>query len=541
MKRIILYLFSSLFFFSFQNIDARNFRVGQVPNGNKFSCNTCHTNGGGTPRNDFGNLIQKSFIVVENGQFNANWGPLLASLDSDNDGVTNGQELQDPFGLFNEGETNPGIADLVTNAGLSSSTPLTTLTVNFSGMTPHDGQVLWLRVFDKISQNEVGRTSITISESFNVTIDAILPGSNYNIDFFADHNGNGEYDAPPTDHAWRIELDNAEGSDVVDFAHNTDFIDIEWPFMLGINFFSMTPHVGQLLEVRVEDELTSEEVGRRRIEFIPDGQFSLNIPGLQMNREYKVEMYADLNNNGIYDAPPTDHAWEIKFENNTGDYSVDFTHNTDFKDIGWKYLYTLNFMDMTPHIGQNLKMRIVRIDNGVEINRTSIEIPGSEFILHIPQIEMEHDYNVDFYSDHNGNGAYDAPPADHAWRLTFNSTTGNFVQNFTHNTDFVDIGWSNVTDVNQDKLLSNTFVLNQNYPNPFNPTTTISFELSEVEDVTLRIFNILGQEVAVLLKQRMNGGLHRVNFNANNLESGTYYYRLETNKNEEVRKMLLLK
>lgn len=541
MKKNIIYLFTFLFFFSFQNIDAKNYRVGQVPNGNKFSCNTCHTNGGGTPRNDFGRLIQKSFLVEENGQFNVKWGPLIASLDSDNDGVTNGQELHDPFGLFSEGETNPGIADLVTNAGLNSSSPQTTLTVNFSGMTPHNGQTLWLRLFDKINQKEVSRTSISISESFSITIDGVVIGGNYNIDFFADHNGNGEYDAPPMDHAWRMELDKAIGSDVVEFSHNTNFTDIEWPFILGINFFDMTPHVGQLLEVRVEDEISNAEVGRRRIEFISDAQFSLSIPGIQINREYKVEMYADLNNNGIYDEPPSDHAWEIKFENNTGDYSIDFTHNTDFKDIGWKYLYTLNFMGMTPHIGQSLEMRVVRIDNGVETNRTSIEIPGAEFVLHIPQIEMDHDYNVDFYSDHNGNGVYDAPPTDHAWRLNFNSSTGNFVQNFSHNTDFVDIGWTNVTDVNQEKLLSNTFILNQNFPNPFNPSTTISFELTEAKDVTLRIFNILGQEVSVLLEKKMNGGQHQVNFNANSLESGTYYYRLEIDESVKVRKMLLIK
>ena len=82
------------------DVDARSFRVAQVPNANKFGCNTCHTSGGGTPRNPFGLEVQTNFLV--NG--NVNWGPALAALDSDNDGFTNGQELGDPNGT---GTPNP--------------------------------------------------------------------------------------------------------------------------------------------------------------------------------------------------------------------------------------------------------------------------------------------------------------------------------------------------------------------------------------------------------------------------------------------------
>ena len=521
--------------------EARSFRVAQIPNGSKFSCNTCHTSGGGTPRNDFGRLVEKSFLQQAGSQFNANWGPLLASLDADNDGVTNGQELQDPYGLWSEGMAAPGNASLVTSAGISSTSPLSTLTVNFSGMNPHIGQQLMLRVYDKNDMKEVGRTSITVSEIFTITLDVLLAGHNYNIDFFADHNGNGYYDSPNIDHAWRIELNDAQGSDIVDFSHNTNFIDIEWPNLLIINFTGMTPHIGQLLEIRVEDDLTSKEVGRKRIEFIPGESFSVELPGIETNKEYNIEMYADLNKNGIYDAPPIDHAWEVKFTNTTGDFTVDFAHNTTFKDIGWKYLYTLNFVDLAPHVGQLLEMRVVRNDNSEEVSRASVIVPSATFSIAIPQIEMDHDYNVEFYADHNGNQTYDAPPTDHAWRLTFNSTTGNFVQNFIHNTNFVDIGWTNVTGIEENEQVPNTFVLNQNYPNPFNPSTTISFNLVEAANVKLNIYDVLGQEVAILLDQKMSSGLHQVEFEASNLNSGTYYYRIESDKYSEVKKMILLK
>jgi hypothetical protein len=98
------------------------------------------------------------------------------------------------------------------------------------------------------------------------------------------------------------------------------------------------------------------------------------------------------------------------------------------------------------------------------------------------------------------------------------------------------------------------FGLNQNYPNPFNPTTTISFTLSQESFVTLKVYNILGQEVATLLNyQQMDDGDQEVDFDANRLPSGVYFYRLIaesvpdpeagslTKKFTAVRKMLLVK
>jgi Secretion system C-terminal sorting domain len=536
------YLFIIVFVIAeFINISARPYRVGQIPNGTKLSCNTCHINGGGSPRNDFGKLLEKSFLVEEGNQFNVVWGPLLASLDADNDGVTNGQELQDPYGVWSVGEVAPGILEMVTSAGLSDSKPLTTLTVNFTEMTPHVGQDLWLRVYDKTDMKEVGRTSVTVLENFTIALDVILPGHSYTIDFFADLNGNGRYDTPPIDHTWRVELDDAQGNDILNFSHNTNFTDIEWPYQLSINFTDMTPHIGQLLELRLEDDLNSEEIGRERIEFIPGDQFTVEISGIKIGREYKIEMYADHNANGIYDEPPTDHTWEVKFENNTGDVKVDFAHNKDFKDVGWKYLYTLNFVDLSPHVNQLLEMRVVRNDNGDEVNRTIVTVPGPMFTLSIPQIEIDHDYNVEFYADHNGNESYDAPPIDHAWRLNFNSNTGDFVKNFSHNTDFTDISWINVTDVSENGIAPNSYVLNQNYPNPFNPSTTISFNLVKATEAYLKVYNILGQEVATLVDRQLSAGLHQVQFEVNNLQSGTYFYQLKTNQYTEVKKMVILK
>jgi hypothetical protein len=73
------------------------------------------------------------------------------------------------------------------------------------------------------------------------------------------------------------------------------------------------------------------------------------------------------------------------------------------------------------------------------------------------------------------------------------------------------------------------YTLYQNYPNPFNPTTTIEFDLADPAVVTLKVYNILGQEVATLLNnEAMDVGVQSVDFNASNFASGVYFYRLVT-------------
>ncbi len=86
------------------------------------------------------------------------------------------------------------------------------------------------------------------------------------------------------------------------------------------------------------------------------------------------------------------------------------------------------------------------------------------------------------------------------------------------------------------------FTLHQNYPNPFNPSTIIAFDLPEDANVTLSIFNILGQEVLrVVDNEILKAGNHRLNVNMSNLPSGTYFYRLESQKFSSVKKMILVK
>jgi type IX secretion system substrate protein len=95
--------------------------------------------------------------------------------------------------------------------------------------------------------------------------------------------------------------------------------------------------------------------------------------------------------------------------------------------------------------------------------------------------------------------------------------------------------------VNDNLGIPNEFQLSQNYPNPFNPTTNISFSLPSNADVKLTVFSLLGQEITILADGLYNAGLHTVSFDAANLNSGIYLYKIESNTFSMTRKMLLLK
>jgi hypothetical protein len=81
----------------------------------------------------------------------------------------------------------------------------------------------------------------------------------------------------------------------------------------------------------------------------------------------------------------------------------------------------------------------------------------------------------------------------------------------------------------------------QNYPNPFNPSTLISFTLPEQTDVQLKIYDVLGNEVATLVSENKPAGRYEVEWNASNLPSGVYIYQLVAGTNIQMKKMLLLK
>lgn len=102
--------------------------------------------------------------------------------------------------------------------------------------------------------------------------------------------------------------------------------------------------------------------------------------------------------------------------------------------------------------------------------------------------------------------------------------------------------FKNISNIGDDsKGVPGDFIVEQNYPNPFNPETRIRFSTVNDGFVKIIVYNLLGQEIKVLLNESLNAGLHEVKFNAENVSGGTYFYRIEADNRAIVKKMVLLK
>lgn len=99
-----------------------------------------------------------------------------------------------------------------------------------------------------------------------------------------------------------------------------------------------------------------------------------------------------------------------------------------------------------------------------------------------------------------------------------------------------------VTDVNEEiNIIPEQYSLEQNYPNPFNPSTNIGFRISDFGFVSLKVYDVLGKEVAILVNEEKDRGVYTINFDASGLSSGIYFYKLQAGNFVETKKMQLLK
>ena len=95
--------------------------------------------------------------------------------------------------------------------------------------------------------------------------------------------------------------------------------------------------------------------------------------------------------------------------------------------------------------------------------------------------------------------------------------------------------------VSDETSVPKTFALHQNYPNPFNPKSTIKYEIAKNGFVSLKVYDIIGNEVATIVNQNQNAGIYEIYFDASDLNSGIYFYKLTTNNFSEIKKMILVK
>lgn len=293
---------------------------------------------------------------------------------------------------------------------------------------------------------------------------------------------------------------------------------------LTVNFSHMSPHVGQDLWLAVIDAETMVEV--RRVHAVAALEFVMEIPEvLEDGKSYNVDFFADLNMNGKYDPPGTDHAWRLEIVDASGDETLDFGHQIAFTDVEWKHRLRLSLSGMSANIGQEMFLYVRDLDTGAYLDTILVEaIPGDEFAMDSYVIHPAGTYLLDFYIDLNGNGSYDVPPIDQAWRLETDETVGDLELEFAHNLEFTDI--FQITGLSQvDDGIKLTV-----YPNPASTYLNISME-SQAGEV-MRI-SVLSQAGSVLLQTEEISPLS-LNLDIGHLADGMYILQVETDSQRSI-------
>jgi hypothetical protein len=171
------------------------------------------------------------------------------------------------------------------------------------------------------------------------------------------------------------------------------------------------------------------------------------------------------------------------------------------------------------------------IDNyGFEVQRTSTtSAPGQTSIVNNKKWEK-----IGFVAGHGNSNS----PKEYSF-IDNDVTSGRYLYRLKQIDIDGQFEFSKTVEVNFNFPVD--FSVKQNFPNPFNPTTKIEFSIPSDNNVEIKIFNVLGMEVATLLNENKQAGTHSIEFNASNLSSGIYYYKVVSGNYSEIKKMILLR
>jgi hypothetical protein len=216
--------------------------------------------------------------------------------------------------------------------------------------------------------------------------------------------------------------------------------------------------------------------------------------------------------------------------------------------VAWdgEYIYYGVNVDTLDAVADTCKIHKIETNTGTIIESL---IPPSGYITGMTWYD-----NFLWYSDKKADSIYkitmDGTIHD-AWPSPGSDPAGlTFIDGYLWNIDrnedakkIYKLGVDPTAISDKNKQVVRKFILNQNYPNPFNTSTTITFILSKSDYVTLNIYDINGKKITTLIKNELRSdGNHRINFNANDLSSGIYFYQLSTKAHASmIKKMLLVK
>ena len=232
----------------------------------------------------------------------------------------------------------------------------------------------------------------------------------------------------------------------------------------------------------------------------------------------------------------------MAFEDDELDYAPTYYDTT----IYWQHAITLIPTTNLNNIDIKVK-RINNSDNGIRhisgTITTGNDLVGlSDAVVYAKIGSLFKNYDISrangyFYVDSLQDGSYTLV-VDRMGYLPYTinvNLSGSSIENLNINMIYI-MGISNIN-----KEIPLRYLLSQNYPNPFNPVTNILFDIIKQENVKLTIFSLLGEEIKVLVNEKLDAGEYKVSFDASGFASGVYFYKLETENFVESKKMVLLK
>ena len=216
-----------------------------------------------------------------------------------------------------------------------------------------------------------------------------------------------------------------------------------------------------------------------------------------------------------------------------------------FTDAGWDFttiwsINANNYPQLTNNSDPSLPIELVFFsgksnNNGVVLNwQTATEI--NNFGFEIERSQNNYEWQKIAFVMGNGN-SYSVKNYNYIDNSIAKLKNQYRLKQIDINGDF---SYSNIIEVNLDNFPVN-FELSQNYPNPFNPVTTINYYLPESGMISLKIYDMLGNEIATLVNKHQESGSYSSVFDASLLASGTYFYQLKCNEFISVKKMQLIK
>ncbi|MCK9280966.1 MAG: cellulase family glycosylhydrolase [Melioribacteraceae bacterium] len=194
--------------------------------------------------------------------------------------------------------------------------------------------------------------------------------------------------------------------------------------------------------------------------------------------------------------------------------------------------FEIRFVDTKLNSGEDHPWR-----NAITIDKSEVKFDGTWQHVQIPLNDFSETGSWDNEQWYSAQGKFD-------WKevISFQVVAEhNDLKGIKLSFDNIKIVDPNATSIIDEGVLPNGFQLYQNYPNPFNPTTNIEYYIPKETHVSLKIYNTLGEIVSELVNENKRTGLHSVAFNALNLSSGVYFYKIETPEFSSIKKLIFVK